>query len=247
MFYFGSNTKRDLSASSHFAIASAALALAEEFNDVRFFLLPSAPLFYPLARQAHESRLWIGNQVISGTSGHDLTGEISAHLVKSLGSSMVMIGHGERRSYCDDEESITSQIQQAKKSRLRILFCVGENRVIKDHQKLRTFLRGQLRPLSSITTPLMLAYEPLFSIGVGGKPAAEEYVSRSLSILKEELDRIDRYRVPILYGGSVNSHNASFYAALPNCDGLFVGRSAWSSRGFRSVFRAGYSGFQSKE
>jgi triosephosphate isomerase len=247
MFYFGSNTKRDLSASSHFAIASTALALTDEYVDVRFFLLPSAPLFYPLSLQARKSRLWIGNQVISGTSRQDLTGEISAPLVKSLGSSIVMIGHGERRSYCDDEKAIAAQIQQAKKSRLRILYCVGENRVIKDPQKLRTFLRGQLRPLSSITTPLMLAYEPLFSIGVGGKPAAEEYVSQTLSILKEELDRIGKFRVPILYGGSVNSHNASSYAALPHCDGLFVGRSAWSARGFRSVFRAGYSGFQSKE
>ena len=247
MFYFGSNTKRDLTASSHFAIASTALALAEEFDDARIFLLPSAPLFYPLSLQARGSRLWIGNQVISGTSGRDLTGEISAALVKSLGSSMVMIGHGERRRYFDDAEAIEAQIRQAEESRLRILFCVGESQVVLDPQKLRTFLRRQLRPLSSVTTQLMLAYEPLFSIGIGGKAAAEGYVARTLSILKQELNRINKSQIPILYGGTVNARNASSYAALPNCDGLFVGRSAWSSRGLKAVFRAGYSGFQSKE
>lgn len=247
MFYFGSNTKRDLSSTSHFAITATALALAEEFTDSRVFILPPAPLFYPLVNEARGSRLWIGNQVISGTSGRDITGEISGALVKSLGSKMVMIGHGERRQNFDGERAIAAQVQRARKANLRILFCVGESRIIKDSQTLRTFLRGQLRPLSSIDTQIILAYEPLFSIGVGGKPAKPDYVARTISVLAQELDRLGKSRVPILYGGSVDAQNAYTYAALPYCDGLFVGRSAWSSRGFNRVFRAGYSGFQSKQ
>ena len=84
MFYFGSNTKRDLSKASHGAVATAALRLATEFSDAQIFLLPSMPLFSSMRTQADGSRLWVGNQTVSKTSGRDLTGEVSARLLKSL-------------------------------------------------------------------------------------------------------------------------------------------------------------------
>ena len=243
MFYFGSNTKRDLSIASHNAVATAALRLATEFKDAQIFLLPAMPLFPSLKAQAGGSRLWIGNQTVSGTSGRDVTGEVSARLLKSLHSDLVMIGHAERREFFDDESSVAAQLEQAAQSRLRILFCVGESRVTKDRKKLRAFLQRQLRPLGKIKAPLLVAYEPVFSIGARGKPADPDYVASAMEIIAEALDKGGKSRVPILYGGSVSAENAAAYAALPHCDGLFVGRSAWSARGFSSVFRAGYRGF----
>jgi len=243
LFYFGSNTKRDLSVASHNAVATAALRLAAEFKDAQIFLLPSMPLFTSLKVQAAGSRLWIGNQTVSETSGHDVTGEVSARLLKSLRSDLVMIGHAERREFFDDENAVEAQLELAAQSRLRILYCLGESRLMKDRNKLRTFLHRQLRPLSKIKTPLLVAYEPVFSIGARGKPADPDYVASALEIIAEALEKGGKSRAPILYGGSVSVENASTYAALPNCHGLFVGRSAWSARGFSSVFRAGYRGF----
>ena len=201
------------------------------------------PLFSSMRTQADGSRLWVGNQTVSKTSGRDLTGEVSARLLKSLRSDLVMIGHAERREFSDDESSIAAQLEQATKSRLRILYCIGESQVTKDRNKLRTFLHRQLRPLAKIKTPLLVAYEPVFSIGASGKPADPEYVASALEIIAQALDQAGKSRVPILYGGSVSAENAGLYAALPNCQGLFVGRSAWSARGFSSVFRAGYRAF----
>ncbi|MFZ9790511.1 MAG: triose-phosphate isomerase [Candidatus Nanopelagicales bacterium] len=50
----------------------------------------------------------------------------------------------------------------------------------------------------------------------------------------------------MLYGGSVNVENAKQLASLDSCDGLFVGRSAWSKDGFRNVFEKAYAGYKSK-
>jgi triosephosphate isomerase len=51
----------------------------------------------------------------------------------------------------------------------------------------------------------------------------------------------------LCYGGSVNIDNAKELAALDNCDGLFVGRSAWSKDGFRNVYDKAHAGFRSKQ
>ncbi|MFM8621880.1 MAG: triose-phosphate isomerase [Holophagaceae bacterium] len=141
MFYFGSNTKRDLSVTSHHAVVTTALRLATEFKDAQLFLLPTMPLFTSLKARATGSRLWIGNQTVSETSGRDITGEVSAQLLKSLQSNLVMIGHAERRQLFDDDNSVVAQLEQAALSRLRILYCVGESQVKKDLKESAEFLK----------------------------------------------------------------------------------------------------------
>ena len=42
---------------------------------------------------------------------------------------------------------------------------------------------------------------------------------------------------PILYGGSVNPKNAQELIALPDVDGLFIGRSAWDASQFNRIIR----------
>jgi triosephosphate isomerase len=246
LFYFGSNTKRDLSLASHISITNSALKISKKYSDSRIFLLPAMPLMQMLRSRAKGSRLWIGNQVISATTGSDVTGEVSAKLVKSLGSDLVLIGHAERRRLFDGDREISSQLQLASACNLRILFCIGESRALKYKAALRKFLRNQLQALARIQTPVIVAYEPVFSIGAGGKPANPSYVARTLEIISEELARLGLNKTPILYGGSVNPDNAKLYAALDYCQGLFVGRSAWSAAGFEKVFLAGYNGYSAK-
>ncbi|MEY3836907.1 MAG: hypothetical protein RLZZ448_736 [Actinomycetota bacterium] len=246
MFYFGSNTKRDLSLAAHLSITKSALKISNNYSDSRIFLLPAMPLMTMLRSKAKGSRLWIGNQAISATTGSDVTGEVSAKLVKSLGSDLVLIGHAERRALFDGDRTISSQLKLASACNLRILFCIGESRALKDKAALRKFLRNQLQALARIQTPVIVAYEPVFSIGVRGKPANPSYVATALGIISEELARLGLNKTPILYGGSVNPDNAALYAALDHCHGLFVGRSAWSAGGFEKVFLAGHNAFKAK-
>ena len=246
MFYFGSNTKRDLDESAHKDITEAALKIAQVHDDAQLFILPSIPFFLSLKAMSAGTQLWVGNQMISATFGSDVTGEVSAKIVKNLNSDLVMIGHAERRRLFDGDEEIRAQLDLASKEGLTILFCIGESTQADDFNALAEFLKLQIKPLANISTKLVVAYEPVFSIGANGIEADPKYVDQILTIIKKQLMEIRLGDTPILYGGSVNAHNAASYAALDACDGLFVGRSAWTSEGFNEVFLSGYKAYKNK-
>jgi triosephosphate isomerase len=246
MFYFGSNTKSNLGAAAHHEVAQAAKDLAITYPDVQFFLLPSIPFFRELKVNSLGSSLWIGNQSVSSTSEQDVTGEVQAAALKALGSDLVMIAHAERRRLFDGDTEIAAQLKATESEDLRVLFCIGESLQAHDFEALRKLLRAQLEPLAHHSLDLIIAYEPLFSIGVGGVPADPQYVDRVLTIIKEELSELSLAKTPLLYGGSVDVHNAAPYGALKGCDGLFVGRSAWSAEGYKKVFQTGYEAFKKK-
>lgn len=246
MFYFGSNTKRNLGISAHQEIAQAALALTKSYSDVQFFLLPSIPFFRELKANSQGASLWIGNQSVSSTGDQDVTGEVSASTLKAMSSDLVMIGHAERRRLFDGDKEIAAQLEAAESEALQVLFCIGESGQTHDFDALRNLLKAQLEPLAHRTLDLVIAYEPVFSIGVGGIPSDPQYVGEVLTIIKEELAELSLAKTPLLYGGSVDEHNAALYSALKACDGLFVGRSAWSAQGYKQVFLNGYAAFKEK-
>jgi triosephosphate isomerase len=246
MFYFGSNTKRNLGMAAHQEITQAALALAKSYSEVQFFLLPSIPFFRELKEDSVGSSLWIGNQSVSSTGDKDITGEVSAVTLKALSSDLVMIGHAERRRLFDGDKEIAAQLEAAESENLRVLFCIGESVQATDFEILRKLLKAQLGVLAHRSLDLIIAYEPVFSIGVGGVPADPRYVDKVLTIIKEELSELGLAETPLLYGGSVDEGNAARYASLKGCDGLFVGRSAWSAAGYRQVFINGYEASKEK-
>ncbi|TSA47487.1 MAG: triosephosphate isomerase, partial [Actinomycetales bacterium] len=230
MFYFGSNTKRNLGLAAHQEITQAALDLAKSYSDVQFFLLPSIPFFRELQANSEGTSLWIGNQSISSTGSQDVTGEVSAQTLKTLNSDLVMIAHAERRHLFDGDTEIAAQLKAAESEDLRVLFCIGESVQAHDFEALRKLLQAQLGPLAHRSLDLIIAYEPVFSIGVDGVPADPQYVDKVSTIIKEELSELSFANTPLLYGGSVDVHNAALYGALKACDGLFVGRSAWNPK-----------------
>lgn len=246
MFYFGSNTKRNRGLAAQQEITQVALDLTKSYSDVQFFLLPSIPFFRELKENSQGSSLWIGNQSISSTGDHDVTGEVSAATLKALSSDLVMIGHAERRRFFDGEKEIAAQLEAAESEDLRVLFCIGESVQAHDFGALRKLVKAQLGPLAHHSLDLIIAYEPVFSIGVSGIPADPQYVDKILTIIKEELSDLSLTKTPLLYGGSVDAHNAALYGALKACDGLFVGRSAWSAQGYKQVFLQGYAAFKEK-
>lgn len=246
MFYFGSNTKRNLGFVSHQEIAQRGISLSKSYANVQFFLLPSITFFRELRSNSEGTAFWIGNQSISSTGDRDITGEVSAVALKDMNTDLVMIGHAERRNLFDGEKEIAAQLEAAAKEELRVIFCIGEVVQADDFDALRGHLKAQLEPLAHHSLDLIIAYEPVFSIGVGGVPADPEYVGKVLTLIKEELANLSLEQTPLLYGGSVGEQNAALYGALSSCDGLFVGRSAWSAEGYERVFQNGYDAFKKK-
>jgi len=249
MFYFGTNTKQQLNQEQHEEVVEIASLLAKSNKDTQFFVLPTMPLLVPLKKMSFGSGLWVGPQRVSGTESNT-TGEISAKLIKELDADLVMVGHAERRAMGEKEKDLKEQRQALQENNLMAIYCMGESEKEPSVQIRKDVFAKQLKVLKDLNIErALIGYEPVWSIGVNGTPAESGYVEESFEAIKSVLTDLglNLKNFPLCYGGSVNIDNAKELAALDNCDGLFVGRSAWSKDGFRNVYDKAHAGFRSKQ
>ncbi|MCK4591959.1 triose-phosphate isomerase [Candidatus Parcubacteria bacterium] len=161
------------------------------------------------------------------------TGEISAMMVKNLKVNHIIIGHSERRKYLNEtDEMVNLKVQSVIKNNLISILCIGET--IKEKQQDRTseVIITQLEEalknveLQVLNCNLQIAYEPIWAIGTGETPSANEIMSACLLIKKTISNLYGREtaeKIPILYGGSVNSKNAFDFIDKTGMDGLLIG------------------------
>src|SRR5262245_40474102 len=83
------------------------------------------------------------------------------------------------------------------------------------------------RAPASYCVNIVIAYEPVWSIGEGGTPAEPSFANRQHEHIKRVARGICGQDVPVLYGGSVNLANCQALITEPEIDGLFIGRAAW--------------------
>ena len=56
------------------------------------------------------------------------TGAISPYMIKKLGTKYVIIGHSDNRSEGDTDSMLKKKVIFALRNKLKIIFCIGENK-----------------------------------------------------------------------------------------------------------------------
>lgn len=240
-FFFGTNLKMHQTASETVAFLDGlAESLALDDPRMQYFVLPPFTSLAAVARHFARPALWIGAQNMHWAASGAFTGEISAPMLREFDLDLVMLGHAERRQHFGETDAtVHRKIRAAFDHGLRVLLCVGESAA--DHtegrgiERVRSQLRSALEGVSvEEARALLVAYEPVWSIGEAGVPAELDEVASVVDAMRNDLD--ERFglevRPPVLYGGSVDRTNCGAFAAIPAIDGLFVGRAAWSVAGF---------------
>ena len=154
------------------------------------------------------------------------TGEISPLMLKNLGCRYVIIGHSERRKYLKETDGmINNKIKAVLRSGLRPILCVANLNQLKGG--LKTIKKSKLKIKN-----LILAYEPVFAIGTG----------KACSVAKAKKVRIsirNRFakNIPVLYGGSVNPHNAGSYIKEGGFQGLLIGGASLNPKDFLNILK----------
>lgn len=249
-FYFGSNFKLHQTPPQTAAfITDLQQRLATlPAQAIQLFLIPPFTSLTTAAQALQGSPVWLGAQTIHWAAEGAYTGEISAPMVQAAGAELVMLGHAERRTlFGETNEALRKKVTAAMATGLRVLLCVGEQateRAVGISQEVVAIqLKTALFDLPTAALPnLLVAYEPVWSIGEGGTPAEPALVGEMHGWIRTVLLTKfgdDARQTPLLYGGSVNPHNCAAYAALPDVDGLFVGRAAWTPPGFVEVLQLG--------
>ena len=214
-------------------------------EGVQPFIIPPFTSIAEVAGLLASSRVRVGAQNMHWADAGAWTGEISPLMVKDAGATLVELGHSERRTYFGEtDETVALKAAAALKHGLTPLVCVGETRAEFDAGRTAEVLARQAAAaLSKIaqehrTGTILLAYEPVWSIGEGGTPAEPPFVNMQHALIKQQTERSIGRSLPVLYGGSVNPDNCREFAAQSNVDGLFIGRSAWAAEGYLGILQS---------
>ena len=87
---------------------------------------------------------------------------------------------------------------------------------------------------------IIVAYEPIWSIGTGKIPSAEELKKTTVHI-KKVLKNIFKKNSPaVLYGGSVDGTNVELFKQITEIDGFLIGGASKSSKKFIDIIKNYY-------
>jgi triosephosphate isomerase len=172
------------------------------------------------------------------------TGEISIPMLKAIGIHWTLIGHSERRTYFGETNLTCNQkILKAVQENMTVVYCVGETSDDYDHGRTKAVIRDQLLiglaglQLSQVKQ-LVIAYEPVWSIGTG-KNASKEHAQDIASFIRERIeevfDLVSAEHIQILYGGSVKPQNVKDYVLQADVDGALVGGASLSVDSFAAL------------
>ena len=172
------------------------------------------------------------------------TGSISSYMLKTVGTKYVILGHSENRSQGETNKIICKKIQSSLNQNLKVIFCIGET--LKEKRRKKTFFILKRQITSSIKknfnlNKIIIAYEPVWSIGTGKIPKVKE-LEKTFKFIKIVFKKSLKVKKPptILYGGSVNSSNVRKFSFISDIDGFLIGSASISSKNFIDIIKNYY-------
>jgi triosephosphate isomerase len=206
------------------------------------FIIPPFTAVREVKAMVAATRVMVGAQNMHWADDGAWTGEVSPVMLKDCNLDIVELGHSERREHFGEtDDTVGLKTDAAVRHGLIPLICIGETLAERQSGRAQEVLETQVRgALSKLTgaqkqAEILLAYEPVWAIGVNGIPATSDYAdARQAEIIAVAQDVLGR-KVPCLYGGSVNPQNCEELITCPHIDGLFIGRSAWNVAGYLDI------------
>ena len=203
-----------------------------------FVLPPHTALARVRDRVPPDSPVLLGAQNAHWAPEGAWTGEISMRMAKDAGAMLIVIGHSERREHFGEtDHTVALKTAAAVAHDLTPLICVGESLVVRDLGGAEDFVREQLQIALSELAPaqveqVMIAYEPIWAIGEHGTEPTLDQIGPVMAVINDVVTSQGHGARAVLYGGSVNSTNATKLLSDPNTQGLFIGRAALEASDF---------------
>ena len=217
---------------------------ALDADAVDLFVLPPFTTLHAAHAAFAGTPVAIGGQNMHWADNGAWTGEISAEMLVEAGCHYVELAHSERlQHFGESYPQVRRKVTKAMQAGLAPIVCLGETALDKLQGRSDAVLAEQvLTTIADVpderVPEIVLAYEPRWAIG-GSEAAAPDYVSARHKALREIVrgrcgkDIAERTR--IIYGGAVTPENGEALLAIPDVDGLFVGRAAWTPEGFARI------------
>ncbi len=175
------------------------------------------------------------------------TGEISAAMLKEIGTEYVIVGHSERRQYFGETDTtVNLRTKAGLAAGMKVILCLGE---VKDER-----LAGITDEVVAMQTKLdlagipeedlknvIIAYEPVWAIGTG-LTATPEQADETCGVIRATIAKIYSAKaaeeITIQYGGSMNEKNAAELLAKANVNGGLIGGASLVAEKFTAIVDA---------
>ncbi len=235
----------------HFTVGEASLFLhklqetVSTYRDVEAVLCPNMLTLQSLSLQVDRRKFKLGAQNCYYQDEGAFTGEVSASMLRSL-VSYVIVGHSERRHvFGEDDKLIAAKVQAVLRNNMRPILCVGETKHERTEGETQHVLYDQITTgLKNVTSEeverVVIAYEPVWAIGTGEEDKADD-ASQCIRFIRKHIDamfgRKAASRVQILYGGSVNGVDAGGFLVADGVDGLLIGGASLKAPVLASIIK----------
>ncbi len=207
-------------------------------------LFPSATSLPAAVAATKGSPVAVGAQNMHWLDCGAYTGETSPPMVVAVGCTHILIGHSERRQYCNETDDVVNlKLKAALAHSLIPIVCVGEHLDQRESGQTSAVLERQVSAALSGIDPanagsIVFAYEPVWAIGTGRTATpliAEEAHKLVRNFIAAALGNDLAQRTRILYGGSVKPDNAASLCCIADVDGALVGGASLDPVSFADI------------
>lgn len=222
------------------------LAAADGARDERIqrFVIPPFTAVRQVKERLAATSVKVGAQNMHWDDAGAWTGEVSPVMLRDCNLDVVELGHSERREHFGEtDRTVGLKTAAAVRHGLAPLICIGETLAEREAGEADAVLKRQVEGALELLegdgrkATVLLAYEPVWAIGVNGIPATSDYADARHKRIADVAEAALGARVPVLYGGSVNPGNCEELITQEHIDGLFIGRSAWDVNGYLDILQ----------
>jgi len=213
-------------------------------NKYRVIMTPPFTLIENYAKYFKNKKITIGSQnCYQKEQFSSNTAAVSPYMLKSVGAKYTLVGHSDNRAEGDNDAMLKDKVKYALNNNLKVVFCIGENKSEKQKNKTLSVLKRQLTKVLEKKlnkNNIIVAYEPIWSIGTGKIPTQSELKKTTIHI-KKVLKNIFKKNSPaVLYGGSVDGSNVEIFKEIKEIDGFLIGGASKSSKKFIDIIKNYY-------
>ncbi len=213
-------------------------------NKYRIIITPPYTLLESFSKSFRNKKIIIGSQnCYQKDQFSSDTAAVSPYMIKSVGVKYTLIGHSDNRAEGDTDLILKEKVKFALKNNLKVVFCIGENKSEKKNNQTFRVLKKQLNKVlekNFYMNNIIVAYEPIWSIGTGKIPSRKDLI-KTTSHIKKVLKQIyKKNSPPVLYGGSVDENNIDEFKQIKEIDGFLIGGASKSSKKFIDIIKNYY-------
>ena len=210
----------------------------------RVIITPPYTLIETYAKYFKNKNISIGSQNCYQKDQYSSdTAAISPYMLKSVGAKYTLVGHSDNRGEGDTDEILKKKVQFSLNNNLKVVFCIGENKLEKKNKKTFRVLNNQIKRVLEKKfnkNNIIVAYEPIWSIGTGKIPSQNE-LKKTIIHIKKVLKHIFKKNSPaVLYGGSVDGSSIEIFKKIKEIDGFLIGGASKSSKKFIDIIKNYY-------